>query len=192
MPPTSGQTAALVDTSMSKSTKTEPAGLTGAVRARASDTELVDTSAPVTAWSTREIARISNVTADAARVEARAKATTAMRNVRRCQNGSQRLPLVGSAIDDGTEIDSDERGDGRRADGELGHDARQGDREHGRIERDEDRAGREAEHRPVDQRRGGPASAAGGGLAVGATPARSVGSPDGSGEPALTADARSP
>ena len=96
-PPTSGPIAALVETSMSNSPNAEPRRSTGAI-ARSSATELVETSAPLSAWRTRDSARISNDTAVAARAEARANAPTPTRKTRRCPNRSPRLPLAGKAI----------------------------------------------------------------------------------------------
>ncbi len=96
-PPTSGPTAALVDTSMSNNPNAEPRRSGGAI-SRSSATELVETSAPVTAWSTRDSASSSKDMAVAASAEASAKAPTPKRNTRRWPNRSPRLPLAGSAI----------------------------------------------------------------------------------------------
>ena len=65
--------------------------------ARTSATDLVDTSAPLTAWKTRDRARSSNDGAAAARSDASAKASTPTRKTRRWPNLSPRLPLAGNA-----------------------------------------------------------------------------------------------
>ena len=81
-PPMSGPMAALVETSMSNNPNAEPRRSGGAI-SRSRATELVETSAPVTAWSTRDSASTSKDMAAAASVEASAKPTTPKRNTRR-------------------------------------------------------------------------------------------------------------
>ena len=150
-PPTSGPTAALVDTSMSNSPNADPRRSGGAI-ARSNATELVETSAPVTAWSTRDSARISNETAVAASADANANARDPERGTpadartdrRGCRSPAARSrPRRGRA--------SRARRPWPAPTPNSAHDARQGDREHRRVERHEDRAGCEPEHRPGDQ-----------------------------------------
>ncbi len=81
-PPMSGPIAALVDTSMSNSPNAAPRRSGGAI-SRSSATELVETSAPLAAWSTRDTARTSKDGAAAASADASANAATPKRNTRR-------------------------------------------------------------------------------------------------------------
>ena len=78
----SGPTAALVETSMSKSPNADPRRSAGDI-ARNRATELVETNAPLTAWRTRASASTSNEVAVAARADASANAATPTRNSRR-------------------------------------------------------------------------------------------------------------
>ena len=77
-----GPMAALVETSMSNRPKAAPRRSGGDI-ARTRATDVVDTSAPLTAWSTRDSARTSNDGATAASSEATANATTPMRKIGR-------------------------------------------------------------------------------------------------------------
>ena len=95
-PPTNGPIAALVETSMSKVPNAAPRRSGGDI-ARTSATDVVETSAPLTAWRIRARARSSNDGATAASSDESAKATTPARKTRRWPNRSPRLPLAGSA-----------------------------------------------------------------------------------------------
>ena len=95
-PPMNGPMAALVETSMSNSPNAAPRRSGGDIP-RTSATEVVETSAPLTAWRTRASAKSSKDRAAAASSEAIANASTPTRKTRRWPNRSPRLPLAGSA-----------------------------------------------------------------------------------------------
>jgi hypothetical protein len=82
-PPTNGAIAALIETSMSNRPKAVPRRPGGA-SARTSATEVVEISAPLSAWRTRASVRTANDGASAAISDEIAKATTPTRNTRRC------------------------------------------------------------------------------------------------------------
>ncbi len=96
-PPMNGPIAALVETSMSNSPKAVPRRSAGDI-ARTSATEVVDTSAPLTAWRTRDAARTSNDGATTAISDEIANAVTPMRKTGRCPYRSPRLPLASNAM----------------------------------------------------------------------------------------------
>ena len=95
-PPMNGPTAALTDVRRSNSPKASPRRSGGAI-SRMIAVELVETNAPLTAWSTRAPSRTANVGASAASSDANPNPSTPARNVDRCPNRSPSEPATGNA-----------------------------------------------------------------------------------------------
>jgi hypothetical protein len=91
-----GPIAALVAPSRSNSPNAAPCSSAGAV-SRMSDAELVEISAPLTAWPTRDASSSSKVVASEPRADAMAKPNTPTRKARRCPNRSPIEPPIGRA-----------------------------------------------------------------------------------------------
>ena len=105
-------------------------------------------SAPLSAWRTRDSARIANEGATAASSDDRAKATTPTRKTGRWPYRSPRLPLARQRDRHRAQVEGDQRRDRDGVDAELVHDARQGDRQHRRVERHEHGAAGDARASP--------------------------------------------